>query len=191
MTWLAIAGLAIPNPTPAPAVPGANIFSSPILLSLLVWVPVIMAVAIATMPSPRGRFDTLMKQIAFFTNVGLLFLLWIAYNQFQTFLGTVQFEEKIPWLPGIGATYHLGVDGPGLVMLLLSGLVGLVSTLASFGIRERVRSYFCLLLLTEACVNGAVVAHDHIREIDRPAAVALELEQPEDRHQVADMEPRG
>jgi NADH-quinone oxidoreductase subunit M len=45
-------------------------------------------------------------------------------------------------------------------MLLLSGLVGLVSVLASFGIRERVRSYFCLLLLTEACVNGAVVAHD-------------------------------
>ena len=160
MTWLAIAGLAIPNPTPAPAVPGANIFSSPILLSLLVWVPVIMAVAIATMPSPRGRFDTLMKQIAFFTNVGLVFVLWIAYNQFETFLGTAQYEEKLPWLAAIGATYHLGVDGPGMTMLLLSGLIGIVSVLASLGIRERVRSYFCLLLLTQASVNGAIVARD-------------------------------
>src|SRR4029077_11630293 len=34
------------------------------------------------------------------------------------------------------------------------------SVLASFGIRERVRSYFCLLLLTEASVTGAIVARD-------------------------------
>jgi NADH-quinone oxidoreductase subunit M len=112
------------------------------------------------LPNPRGRFDTLMKQIAFFTNIGLLFILWIAYNQFQNFLSTVQYEEKIPWLPTIGAVYHLGIDGPGLVMLILSGLVGLASVLASWGTRERVRSYFCLLLLSQACVNGAVVAHD-------------------------------
>ena len=61
---------------------------------------------------------------------------------------------------GIGAVYHLGIDGPGLVMLILSGLIGIASVLASWGIRERVRSYFCLLLISEACINGAVVAHD-------------------------------
>ena len=26
--------------------------------------------------------------------------------------------------------------------------------------RERVRAYFCLLLLTESSINGAIVAHD-------------------------------
>jgi NADH-quinone oxidoreductase subunit M len=157
--WLGIAGLAVPSPTPA-AVPGANIFSSPLLLSVIVWVPVIMAVAIATMPNPRGRFDTLMKQIAFFTNVGLVFVLWIAYNQFESFLSTPQFAENQPWLTAIGASYHLGVDGPGMTMLLLSGLIGIVAVLASLGIRERVRSYFCLLLLTQASINGAIVARD-------------------------------
>jgi NADH-quinone oxidoreductase subunit M len=101
-----------------------------------------------------------MKQIAFFTNLGVLFVLFIAYNQFEAFLPTVQYEEKIPWLAAIGATYHLGVDGPGMVMLILSGVIGIASVLASLGIRERVRSYFCLLLLTQAAVNGAIVAHD-------------------------------
>jgi len=125
-----------------------------------VWAPVLVAGVIAVLPNLRGRFDVLMKQIAFFTNIGLLFILWVAYNQFENFLSTVQFEEKVPWLAGIGAVYHLGVDGPGLLMLILSGLVGIASVLASWGIRERVRSYFCLLLLSEACVNGAVVAHD-------------------------------
>jgi proton-translocating NADH-quinone oxidoreductase chain M len=159
MIWLGIAGLGLPSPTPAP-VPGANIFSSPLLLSVLVWVPVIMAFAIAVLPNPRGRFDTLMKQIAFFTNVGLVFVLWIAYNQFESFLGTPQFAENQPWLTAIGASYHLGVDGPGMTMLLLSGLIGMVSVLASIGIRERVRSYFCLLLLIQASINGAIVARD-------------------------------
>jgi proton-translocating NADH-quinone oxidoreductase chain M len=160
---IVVAGIHAASPTPSPLplpVPGAGIFNSSLLLSILVWVPVAVAGVIAVLPNPRGRYDMLMKQIAFFTNLGLLFILWVAYNQFENLLSTVQFEENVPWLPPIGAVYHLGVDGPGLVMLLLSGLVGLASVLASFGIRERVRSYFCLLLLSEACVNGAVVAHD-------------------------------
>jgi NADH-quinone oxidoreductase subunit M len=162
------------SPTPAP-VPGAGIFTSPILLSLLIWIPVAIAIAIAIVPNPRGRYDVLMKQIAFFTNVGLMFILWVAYNQFENFLPTMQYEEKVAWLPAIGVTYHLGVDGPGLVMLLLSGLVGIASVLASLGVRERVRAYFCLLLLTQAAVNGAIVARDMFVFILFWAAAAIPL----------------
>jgi NADH-quinone oxidoreductase subunit M len=139
---------------------GAGIFSSAFLLSLLVWLPVIVAVAIACVPNPRGRYDTLMKQIAFFTNLATMFILFIAYNQFENFLPTMQYEEKVAWLPAIGVTYHLGVDGPGMAMLMLSGLIGIASVLASLGIRERVRTYFALLLLAQASVNGAIVSRD-------------------------------
>lgn len=159
MIHLLVISAASPNPTPG-SVPGAGIFSSPILLSLMIWGPVAVALAISVLPNPRGRYDALMKQIAFFTNLGLLFVLFIAYNQFQAVLPNMQYEEKVPWLAAIGASYHLGVDGPGMVMLILSGLIGIVSVLASLGIRERVRSYFCLLLLTQAAINGAIVARD-------------------------------
>ena len=114
--------IAAASPSPAPVVPGAGIFTSPLLMSLLVWVPVVSAIAIAILPNPRGRYDVLMKQIGFFTNLGLVFILFVAYNQFEAFLPTAQYEEKVPWLPAIGAVYHLGVDGPGMVMLVLSGL---------------------------------------------------------------------
>jgi NADH-quinone oxidoreductase subunit M len=156
---LVTAAIQLASPTPV-GVPGAGIFSQPFLLSLLVWAPAVLAVVIVLLPNPRGRYDTLMKQIAFFTNLGMGFLLFIAYNQFQNYLPTAQFEEKHAWLPSIGVTYHLGVDGPGMVMLVLSTLVGIASVLASLGVRERVRSYFALLLLTQAAVNGAVVARD-------------------------------
>lgn len=150
---------ASPTPTPA-SVPGAGIFTTPLILSLSIWVPVAVAIAMQTIPNPRGRYDTLIKQIAFFTNLGIVFVLFLAYSQFETFLPTIQLEEKLSWLPSIGASYHLGVDGPGMTMMMLSGLVGITSVLASWGIRERVRSYFSLLLLTQAAVNGAIAAHD-------------------------------
>ena len=139
---------------------GAGIFQSAFLLSLLIWLPVLVAVGLASMPNPRGRYDTLIKQIAFFANLATMFILFIAYNQFESFLPTVQYEEKVAWLPAIGVTYHLGVDGPGMAMLMLSGLVGIASVLASLGVRERVRTYFALLLLAQASVNGAIVARD-------------------------------
>jgi len=153
------------GPSPSPAVvPGSGIFSSPVLLSLVIWTPVLVAAVIAVMPNPRGRFDALIKQIAFFTNLALVFVLYVAYNQFLTNSLTAptafQLQEKLQWLPAIGATYHLGVDGPGMLMLVLSALVGIVSVLASLGVRERVRQYFCLLLLVESSVTGAIVARD-------------------------------
>jgi len=155
----AFASQTLVSPTPA-TVPGANIFTSAFILSIGIWVPVLMAFVIGVLPNPRGRYDTLIKQIAFFTNLILLFILFIAYNQFQNFLPSLQYEENRQWLPAIGASYHLGVDGPGILMLMLSALIGIISVLASTGIRTRVRSYFALLLLTQACVTGAIAAHD-------------------------------
>src|SRR5260370_7931927 len=96
-----------------------------------------------------------MKQIAFFTNLGLMFVLGVAYNQFQSFLPTLQYEEKIPWLQAVGANYHLGADGPGMTMLILSGGIGIVSVLASLGVREPVRAYFPLPLLPQAPLHRA------------------------------------
>ncbi|HET7465540.1 MAG TPA: NADH-quinone oxidoreductase subunit M [Candidatus Dormibacteraeota bacterium] len=149
------------GPSPSPAtVPGANIFTSAFILSIAIWAPVLMAAVIGVMPNPRGRYDTLIKQIAFFTNFLVLFLLFVAYNQFQNFLPSMQYEENRSWLPAIGATYHLGVDGPAILMLMLSALIGIIAVLASLGIRTRVRAYFALLLLTQACVTGAIAAHD-------------------------------
>ena len=148
-----------PSPTPA-AVPGAGLFTSSYLLSICIWTPSLMAVVIALLPNPRGRYDNAIRNIAFFTNLMLMFVMFIAYNQFESFLPNVQYEEKVAWLPQIGATYHLGIDGPSTVLLILSGLVGIIAVLASRAVRERVRAYYALLLLTQTCVTGAVAAHD-------------------------------
>lgn len=149
------------SPTAQPLQPfGANVITFSFLLSTLVWVPVLAALIVAAWPNQKGRHSRTLYLIAFWTNVGLLLLCLIAYNQANLFSPNPQFEENLSWVPSIGARYHLSADGVTIVMLLLSALIGTVAVLASNGIRERVREYMALLLLVQASVNGVLVAHD-------------------------------
>ncbi len=157
---LFLLGVATPAPTAAPSTLGAGLIGFSFLLSTVIWAPVLVAVILATVPNPRGRYDRFMLLTAFWTNVGMLLLTLIGYQQFQLFASGVQFEEKLPWLPALGVTYHLGVDGIGISLLLLSSLVGVASVLAATGVRERAREFFVLLLLAQAGINGVIAARD-------------------------------
>ena len=153
---------AVPTPSasPAPVNFGANVIGFSFLLSLVVWGPALMALVTAIVPEPRPGQRRTFLGIAFWTNAAVLSLVIIGYSQFQAFTSGLQFEEKLPWLPSLGINYHLGVDGMGMVLLLLSGLIGLGATLASWDIRERSRTFFVMLLLTQTAVNGVVASRD-------------------------------
>ena len=74
-----------------------------------------------------------------------------------------QFVEKAPWLPALGMTYHLGVDGLSLYMVLLTALMLPLTVLGSWTyISKRVKEFhFCLLLMTSACI-GVFTALDFV-----------------------------
>lgn len=158
LLWL----VAIPTPaaSPTPSSFGANVIGFSFLLSLLVWGPAVMALVTAIVPEPRAGQHRTFLGIAFWTNAAALGLVIIGYTQFQVFTSGLQFEEKLPWLPSLGVSYHLGADGIAMALLLLNGLIGLAATLASWDIRERGRTFFVMLLLTQAAVNGVAVARD-------------------------------
>jgi len=155
-----VAPSASPSASPTPATFGANVIGFSFLLSLLVWGPAVMAVVTAILPEPRSGQSRMFLGVAFWTNAGALALMIIGYSQFQAYTSGLQFEENLPWLPALGISYHLGVDGIGMALLLLNGLVGLAAVIAAWDVRERARTFFVLLLLTQAAVNGVVVARD-------------------------------
>jgi len=74
-----------------------------------------------------------------------------------------QFEEKADWLPAFGMTYHLGLDGLSLYMVLLTALMLPLCVLGSWTyISKRVKEFhFCLLLMTSACI-GVFAALDFV-----------------------------
>ena len=74
-----------------------------------------------------------------------------------------QFEEKADWLPALRMSYHLGLDGLSLYMVLLTALMLLLCVLCSWtSIQKRIKEFhFCLLLMTSACI-GVFAALDFV-----------------------------
>ncbi|MEI7771503.1 MAG: NADH-quinone oxidoreductase subunit M [Chloroflexales bacterium] len=72
--------------------------------------------------------------------------------------GVVQFVEKIAWIKAIRVDYFLGVDGLSLPMVLLTVAMAPLAAAASWGVTERAKTHFALLLLLEAAMIGYFVA---------------------------------
>ncbi len=71
-----------------------------------------------------------------------------------------QFEERVPWVESIGISYHVGVDGISIVLVLLSAIVGFSAVLVSTDVQSRQKEFYVLLLLMLDGVLGAFISLD-------------------------------
>ena len=75
----------------------------------------------------------------------------------------MQFEEKIPWLTDLGVSYHLGVDGLSLLLVLLTTFLFPITVLCSWNaIKGGWRAFLSLTLFLESALIGTFVALDMI-----------------------------
>lgn len=68
--------------------------------------------------------------------------------------------EQIDWMPTIGASYRVGVDGISLPLVLLSALLFFLSFIFSSKVKERPHAYVVLMLLLETASIGTFTALD-------------------------------
>jgi NADH-quinone oxidoreductase subunit M len=73
-----------------------------------------------------------------------------------------RFVEQTPWLPQFGISYHLGVDGISVLLVLLTTFLTPLVILASWGVAQRTKEYVVCLLLLEAAVVGVFCSLDLI-----------------------------
>jgi NADH-quinone oxidoreductase subunit M len=74
--------------------------------------------------------------------------------------GAVQLVERVPWINAIRVDYFLGVDGLSLPLVLLTVVMAPVAAIASWGVTERVKAHYALLLLLQAAMLGYFLALD-------------------------------
>ena len=112
-------------------------------MSWLIWLPVIGVAAIAFIP--RDKVDLIKIVSAVVT--GLQFLLTLVlWNNFDSSIGSIQFEEKYEWIPSFNIEYYLGVDGLSIPMVILTGLLFFIGVFVSWNINKAVKDilhYFC------------------------------------------------
>ncbi len=128
------------------------------LLSFLVFFPLVAAVLLALLPRGAERsarlWATLAAAIEF---VASLPLWWRVVPGAPGF----QFEEKVAWIPSIGAQYHLGVDGVSGLLALLTTFMTFIAVLGAWSsVEKRSREFYALLLALEAGMLGTFFCLD-------------------------------
>ena len=101
---------------------------NPPWLTILILVPLFGGIVIAGLAAEKWR---LARGLALaFSLVGLAGALCL-WKHFNAATGDLQFVEKHDWVPSLGIQYFLGVDGLGLLMVMLTAIVVPLSILAS------------------------------------------------------------
>src|SRR5437879_6549572 len=130
-------------------------------LSLVLVVPLVGALLVALTPSVAGR---VIKQLGILTTVITLALVLAIIGGFQQGVGGLhlQFEEVLRWIPSLGISYHLGIDGLSLFLLGLNALLFLIAIIVTDSATPRLKEFILLLLILEAATAGILLALDLI-----------------------------
>ena len=133
------------------------------ILSLIIFLPTVGALFVflvrgdARIVARNARMTALWTSlITFVLSLGI----WI---DFDTSTAAFQFVERADWIPILGASYHLGVDGISMLFVILSTFLTPLCILASWeAIQTRVKEYMIAFLLLETFMVGMFCALDFV-----------------------------
>src|SRR5260370_24701107 len=127
------------------------------ILSIVLFTPLVGLLVLLFLPASNPRAVKLWANAIAFA--GFLVSLPLVFNFEHT--KDYQFEEKAQWIPSLGASYHLGIDGLGLLLVMLTTVVGLLAILSSWNaITDRLKEYYAFFLLLQTAMLGVFMALD-------------------------------
>ncbi|MBI3643845.1 NADH-quinone oxidoreductase subunit M [Candidatus Acetothermia bacterium] len=128
------------------------------MLSLITFLPAFGALLIGLIPRERKTGIRSMAIAISLLTLALSFGLFMTFDSVH--LG-MQFEEQAQWIPQIGITYHVGVDGISLFLIMLTTfLVPLLLFAPWDAIRDRIKLFSMMLLILETAVIGVFISLD-------------------------------
>jgi NADH-quinone oxidoreductase subunit M len=129
------------------------------ILSIVLFTPLAGLLVLLFIPSSNGRAIKLWANIV--SLAGFLVSLPLVYLFDRT--KDFQFVERTSWIPTIGASYHIGIDGLGLLLVMLTTLLGFLAILSSWAsIKDRLKEYYAFFLLLQTGMLGVFMALDFL-----------------------------
>jgi NADH-quinone oxidoreductase subunit M len=128
------------------------------MLTALTFLP--LAGALLMLVFMRGRPNAY-RTMALVTTIFTFALSIYIATQFRTGTADFQFVEDVPWIASLGVSYHVGIDGISLLLVLLTTLLSVVAILGSWNsIKDRGLAFFISLLVLETGMLGVFVSLD-------------------------------
>ncbi len=129
------------------------------ILSVITFLPTVAAILIAFLV-PKKHESVALKlatAAAFLTFLVSLIPLW----NYDASNGGFQFVEEMSWIPRLGVSYKLGLDGVSLVLTILTTLLSFISLLSSWtSITSRIKEFSVWFLVLETGMLGVFAALD-------------------------------
>ena len=129
------------------------------ILSLLVFLP--LAGAVLAPLVGRGGRDHLVRQFALAVSLITFAISIYMWMHFDATSAEYQFVERHPWLPDFGISYHVGVDGISMLLVVLTTFLSPIALLCSWeSVEKRVVAWSFFMLALEAAMIGVFVSLD-------------------------------
>ena len=127
------------------------------ILTLILLAPLAGAIVIALLPE-RGKLPAWLALLTSLVSFGLTLHLPAHFVVGQP---GFQFEINQPWIESPAISYHVGVDGLSLWLVVLTGLLAPVGVLASWNtIKERSKVYYALFMVQQTALFGVFISLD-------------------------------
>src|ERR1700683_3191942 len=135
------------------------------ILSIILFAPLIGALVLLFVPKENKEAVRWIANIfafgGFLILLPLVPMLWA--QRFEVTPTHFKFLEGTPnnWIPSIGASYNLGIDGISFLLIMLTTLLGWISILSSWtAIEIRVKEYYVWYLVLQTVMPGVFMALD-------------------------------
>ena len=131
------------------------------MLSLLIFLPAVAAVALILLPRSLEQHAKYVAASFAALNLVLALAMYIDFDNLDIAL---QYSERLEWIDASNFTvqYFVGVDGLSATMMLLTGFLFFIAVLISWRVELRPREYFAWLLVLQTAVMGVFAAQDLI-----------------------------
>ncbi len=132
-------------------------------LALITFFPLLGIPLILALSFLYREPEELMKIGALIVSI-LEFLVSIPlYTNFKTGFGGMQFEVQHPWIQSLGISYHLGIDGISLFLVLLTTFIMPLAILSSWrAIHRGIREFLIVTLVLETALIGTFTSLDMV-----------------------------
>ena len=127
-------------------------------LTFLVIFPLLAAMPIPLLPDQDGKTIRWYALGASLAEFGLI--LYVFATQYVMGASGLQLVEEFSWIPQLGLSWSLGVDGLSFPLVVLSGLVTTLAVVASWNIKLKPRLYYSMMLLMFSAQLGVFLAQD-------------------------------
>ena len=129
------------------------------ILSIMTYTPLLGALLLMFLV-PRQDTHIIKAVATIFTLLTFAFSLYV-WSQFELGTHEMQLVEMASWIPSIGVSYHFGIDGISLLLVMLTALISILAVLCSYSdIEERMKEYYVCILFLETGMLGVFLALD-------------------------------